>query len=943
MPDNAKRSGNIPIGLDANVENVLTGVVSAGVLPVDGLMGTDPEGGVGREPDVCAAPASEEINALIDSPPIEEHRKSRPRAFVIMPFGIKKNADNTDINFDEIYRHLIDPALNEAGFDAIRADEEMMSGDILTDMFQELLLADLVVADLSIDNANVFYELGVRHAFRRRGVVHIQCGRNYLPFDVFNVRTIAYRIGADSMEISNSPHLEADRENIIDACRNTAASSIDAVHSPIFNLLTGLKEPERGALTTPLATGFWREYTDWNEKIIIAHRQKRIGDIMLLTEEIDNPLIKEEAIAAAGEVLRTLNRPELALNEYRKGLKINPRNLQFRQEEALLLNDIGRVDAAIVKLERLSKEEPLDGRNTRYLGKIYVKLWRDQWIEGYDLGERRRRAYEAYQWIIKSIDTYLLGFRNNLNNYEMGIKALMLCAILKELHSDFAGDDDPVDADVVRVLDNYEDLAGALRFNLSDFSQGRGGEYWPQATLAELFFIVGENHVIVQRAYKKALSCARSNTGYLRASLRQLDLCVDIGFNSELAGTTCKLLRDEIDRIKQPERRKKNWELPDPENPVQSFVFAGHGLDGENTETPRFPLAKEDDVREKIEESLDRWNADYNDHAFLSGASPGSEILFIEACLEQEMSVHIHLPTNERDYLNRNFGDASWRDRYYDIRSNEKVVIYYQRERVGEATRPKGIKKYAPGKHRRSNEDQGGHEEAAYNRNIRWTLYCSMQLGIERLRLIAVWDGKTEISNNDPDNGRVGKMVALTRQFGGRFDHLDITKSDDLFSNTGNDKSAENSKFEMPLGQRVDLLRNTKLFEDFDLEDLSKIALVLKELRFCAGDIIAEQDKPGDRLFLIVKGEVSIVVNNKEVARRGAGECVGEMAFDPKENRIATLRSVGRVSTLTLGYTEFEHILDQRPEAKAAMLQILTDRLKQAVAKVAHKNGDGRS
>ena len=78
-------------------------------------------------------------------------------AFVAMPFGIKE-----DIDFNAVFRDLIKPALEGAGFEVFRADEEMRAGNIRTDMFQELLLADLVVADLSIDNPNVWYELGVR-------------------------------------------------------------------------------------------------------------------------------------------------------------------------------------------------------------------------------------------------------------------------------------------------------------------------------------------------------------------------------------------------------------------------------------------------------------------------------------------------------------------------------------------------------------------------------------------------------------------------------------------------------------------------------------------------------------------------------------------------------------------------------------------------------------
>ena len=83
--------------------------------------------------------------------------------FVAMPFGIKEK-----INFNKVYTDLIKPALEDEGFEVFRADEEVRAGNIRTDMFQELLLADLVVVVLSIDNPNVWYELGIRHALRSR-------------------------------------------------------------------------------------------------------------------------------------------------------------------------------------------------------------------------------------------------------------------------------------------------------------------------------------------------------------------------------------------------------------------------------------------------------------------------------------------------------------------------------------------------------------------------------------------------------------------------------------------------------------------------------------------------------------------------------------------------------------------------------------------------------
>lgn len=65
-----------------------------------------------------------------------DSREAKPHAFVVMPFGKKEGFDGTVIDFNAIYQDLIKPALEEAGFEPFRADEETTTGDILTDMFQ---------------------------------------------------------------------------------------------------------------------------------------------------------------------------------------------------------------------------------------------------------------------------------------------------------------------------------------------------------------------------------------------------------------------------------------------------------------------------------------------------------------------------------------------------------------------------------------------------------------------------------------------------------------------------------------------------------------------------------------------------------------------------------------------------------------------------------------
>ncbi|KTG68229.1 hypothetical protein K41_20305, partial [Klebsiella pneumoniae] len=85
--------------------------------------------------------------------------------FVIMGFGKKTDyKSGKTLNLDATYYEIIKPAAEECGIECIRADEVCHSGSIDREMYRKLLLADVVIADISTNNANALYELGVRHA-----------------------------------------------------------------------------------------------------------------------------------------------------------------------------------------------------------------------------------------------------------------------------------------------------------------------------------------------------------------------------------------------------------------------------------------------------------------------------------------------------------------------------------------------------------------------------------------------------------------------------------------------------------------------------------------------------------------------------------------------------------------------------------------------------------
>ncbi|HVN79837.1 MAG TPA: TRAFs-binding domain-containing protein [Terriglobia bacterium] len=121
-----------------------------------------------------------------------------PLCFVLMPFGKKASVGAKMIDFDAVYEQLIAPAIHQANLEPLRADEEQGGGIIHTPMFERLLLCDYAVADLTTANANVFYELGVRHAARPRSTVLMFAeGGGQLPFDVRMLRALPYKLGPE--------------------------------------------------------------------------------------------------------------------------------------------------------------------------------------------------------------------------------------------------------------------------------------------------------------------------------------------------------------------------------------------------------------------------------------------------------------------------------------------------------------------------------------------------------------------------------------------------------------------------------------------------------------------------------------------------------------------------------------------------------------------------
>jgi len=110
--------------------------------------------------------------------------------FVISPIGAEDSQTRRDA--DEVLEYIIKPVLAECGYETIRADNITETGLISQQIIQRIIQSDLVIADLSGGNPNVFYELAIRHAARKPFIQIIRDGEN-LPFDISHQRTVFYK------------------------------------------------------------------------------------------------------------------------------------------------------------------------------------------------------------------------------------------------------------------------------------------------------------------------------------------------------------------------------------------------------------------------------------------------------------------------------------------------------------------------------------------------------------------------------------------------------------------------------------------------------------------------------------------------------------------------------------------------------------------------------
>ena len=177
----------------------------------------------------------------------------KPLCFMIMPYGRKQTQAEAgkgpaEIDCNSLWDRGYVPVIKALGYEAVRADQDM-GALIISQMLERLYFADLVLADMTIANSNVYYEVGIRHAPKEEGCVLLAADWSRQLFDVAQMRTVRYPLPeGDIIE----PSAQAFQLATKDAIRKLA-TGVSPMHASIRGFPFNVDEQSATSMKDQLA------------------------------------------------------------------------------------------------------------------------------------------------------------------------------------------------------------------------------------------------------------------------------------------------------------------------------------------------------------------------------------------------------------------------------------------------------------------------------------------------------------------------------------------------------------------------------------------------------------------------------------------------------------------------------------------------------------------
>lgn len=421
---------------------------------------------------------------------------SKPLCFVVMPFGRKKDIDGTEIDFDIVYRSLIMPAIEQADMEPIRADEETVNGIIHKPMYERLILCDYAVADLTTANANVFYELGIRHAVKPFTTITLFAKDSKLPFDVNFLRTLPYGYDKEN-KLTN---LEEDIKNLTK--KLLRAKSEKDTDSPVYQLVDGIAFQNSVAHEK---TDIFRDKVRYDEQIkkqLLNARNKQGGkqEKINAVDEIAGELkLENEETGVLIDVMLSYR----ALSAFEKMIQFIEsmpahvkQTIMVQEQLGFALNRLGQHEAAISVLEKVIEKNGPSSETYGIMGRVYKDLF-DEALAG-------NNGFLAESYLDKALDTYLKGFEADWRDAYPGVNAVTFLELKGE-------------------KEKIRKLIPVVEYAVVRKLESKKPDYWDYATLMELA-VIENDEAKAREQLKKALATAIEGDWMFDTTIKNLKL-----------------------------------------------------------------------------------------------------------------------------------------------------------------------------------------------------------------------------------------------------------------------------------------------------------------------------------------------------------------------------------------------------------------------------------
>jgi hypothetical protein len=630
------------------------------------------------------------------------------RAFIVRPFAVKEGVD-----FDAVEATLIQPALKKARVEGSTTAEIVEQGNIREDMFRMLVTSDLVLADVSIHNANVFYELGIRHGLRRNATLLLRADVHAYPFDLQTDHYLVYDVKDPAAKVDE---LARAIEATLDSGR---------VDSPVYQMLPNLPAPDPTALRVVPR--------DFGEDVERAHEAGYRGDLRLLAWEARD-------FDWASEGLRTVGRAQFHLKAHHGAretfewlLEAKPDDVEALQRLATIyqrLGDLTRSNQAIRRVIETPNVAPRDRAEVFALRARNAKTGLRSALAGKSGKEAGDAALRAPA-LKDAADNYRTAFTQDLSHFYSGLNALSLLCIRNELArlspevwSELFESDEEAKRELEDEVGSFRQLAGAVQLSLSsrreflERQQPADSEelMWCRISEADFAFLTGSRPKAVGQRYREALDEA---PGFAVSSvLEQLELFEQLDVRKDFVTEALAVVRALDGHTGRPQAAPLRRVL----------LFTGHMVDAPDRPSPRFPCsdAAEAEARRMIRAAVEEEKAlEPGPVVGFAGGACGGDILFHEVCAELgiETRLFLALPRDPFTATSVQHGGPRWVERF--TRLCDRVA---PRVLAETRTLPRWLR--------------GKRDYSIWQRNNLWMLFGGLAADPATLTLIALWDGQ---------------------------------------------------------------------------------------------------------------------------------------------------------------------------------------------------------